>query len=117
MYRYPDPLAVICSLGFVIANIFALAVWSYGLRKTGLGFCYVMILVAGVGIILSLVQTLIYYNPTFVLLRLGLPGYRVLFYTCIYSALLTLILSVVASAMIVRWVCKSHQRRNEPQSV
>ena len=108
-YRYPDPLTVVCSLGCVVAYIFALVIWAYGLHRTGLGFFYVMLVVVILGVVLSLVQTLIYYNPHLIIQSIWLSGYRVLFYTYIYTALFTLLLSVIGSWMIVRWICRSHK--------
>jgi Cu/Ag efflux pump CusA len=97
--------------------VFGFGLWLYGLLRTGFRFFYLMIFVAGFGIVLSIVNTLIYYDPLFFIHRLGQRVYGLVFYTYIYSLLLNFILSLIGSTLIVLWICKAHERRKEHQAV
>jgi hypothetical protein len=108
MSRYPDWLTVICSLGFVVGNIFAFALWLYGLIRTGLWFFYLLVFVAALEILLAVVNTVIYYNPPLVIHTLGRTLYSFLFYGYIYSLLGQFVLSLVCLTAIVRWIHRAH---------
>jgi hypothetical protein len=110
MLRYPDWPTVICSLGFVVGHMFAFALWLYGLIRTGLWFFYLLVFVAALGILLAVVNTVIYYNPPLVIHTLGHTLYSFLFYGYIYSLLGQFVLSLICLTAIVRWIHRAHTR-------
>jgi hypothetical protein len=110
MAQYPNWPTVICSLGFLVGNIFALALWSYGLIRTGLWFFYVLVFVAALGTLLAVVNTIIYYNPPFVIHTLGRAVYSLLFYGYIYSLLGNFVLSLICLTAIVRWIHRAQMQ-------
>jgi hypothetical protein len=113
MSRYPDWLTVICALGFVAGNLFSLAIWIYGVIRTGLSFFYLMIFVACFGTFLSVVNTAIYYNPPLFVHLLGQRIYGFVFYTYIYCLLLNFILSLIGFMLMTHWIYVSKSRQRD----
>jgi hypothetical protein len=97
----------------VAGNLFALAIWIYGVIRTGLSFFYLMIFVACFAIFLSVVNTAIYYNPPLFVHLLGQRVYGFVFYTYIYSLLLNFIVSLIGFMLMVRWISMSHSRQSD----
>ena len=112
MLQHPDWPTVVCALGFVAGNTFALALWIYGAFRTGLWFCYLMILVAAFGIVLAVVNTIIYYNPASIYHALGSALYHIVFYGYIYALLGNSVLSLAGLTFIVLWMVKARDSLN-----
>ena len=74
-----DYITFFCTVGFVAAHLFSLALWIFGLFQTGLRFFYMLIVSALLGIILSTLNVLVYYDPRFMPGLLGPRGFALFF--------------------------------------
>jgi hypothetical protein len=63
MPRPHDYITFFCTTGFVIANLFGLALWVFGLLQTRLRFFYLLIVSALFAVALSTINVLVYYDP------------------------------------------------------
>jgi hypothetical protein len=61
--RPHDYITFFCTLAFVVAHLFSLALWSFGLFRTGLAFFYILIVAALFGLALSVINVFVYYSP------------------------------------------------------
>lgn len=109
MHRPIDYATFFCTVGFVIANLFGLALWLFGLFRTGLWFFYVLIFSALAGVVLSMINVIVYYDPQFMPRLLGAPGFAFFFYVYIWLLLFNFVLSLIGSTFIVRWICTARQ--------
>ena len=79
------------------------------LFRTGLWFFYVLIFSALAGVILSAINVIVYYDPQFVPRLLGAPGFALFFYAYIWLLLFNFVVSLIGSALTVRWICRVRQ--------
>jgi hypothetical protein len=89
--------------------LFRLALWLFGLFRTGLWFFYVLIFSALAGVLLSVINVIVYYDPQFMPRLLGAPGFAFFFYVYIWLLLFNFVLSLIGSTFIVRWICPARQ--------
>ena len=102
-----DYITFFCTTGFVIAHLFSLALWMFGLFKTRLRFFYVLIVSAILGIVLSTINVLVYYDPKFMPELFGPRGFVVFFYWYIWLLLFQFVLSLIGVTIMVRSLCRT----------
>ena len=112
MHRPYDYATFFCTLGFVVANLFGLLLWTFGLFRTGFWFFYVLILSALAGVALSAINVIVYYDPQFMPRLLGAPGFALFFYVYTWLLLFNFVISLVGSAFMVRWICRAQLKGN-----
>jgi hypothetical protein len=96
-----DYITFFCTIGFVIAHLFGLGLWLFGLLKTRLSFFYVLIAAAVLGLVLSAINVAIYYDPKFVPSLLGPRGFALFFYWYIWLLLFQFVLSLIGLTIMV----------------
>jgi hypothetical protein len=101
-----DYITFFCTVGFVTAHLFSLALWTFGLFQTRLRFFYVLIGSALLGIVLSTLNVLVYYDPRFMPGLLGPRGFALFFYCYIWLLLFQFVLSLIGVMIMVRWICR-----------
>jgi len=79
----------------------------FGLFQTRLRFFYILIVSAVLGIGLSTINVLIYYDPKVMPELLGPHGFAVLFYCYIWLVLFQFVLSLIGVTIMVRWICRA----------
>jgi hypothetical protein len=84
-----------------------LVLWFFGLLRTGLGFFYILILSGFVGVALSAINVIVYYDPHFMPRLLGAWGFAIFFYVYTWLLLVNFIVSLIGSAFMVRWICRA----------
>jgi hypothetical protein len=99
----------------VIAHSFAVALWMFGLFRTGLRFFYVLIFAALLGLVLALINVVVYYDPHFMPQLLGARGFALFFDCYIWLLLLQFIVSLFGATIMVRWICSVRGDRTNPK--
>jgi hypothetical protein len=97
-----DYITFFCTVGFVIAHLFGLGLWLFGLFQTRLSFFYVLIAAAVLGLVLSATNVAIYYDPKFMPSLLGPRGFALFFYWYIWLLLFQFVLSLIGLTIMVR---------------
>jgi hypothetical protein len=105
-----DPITFLCTVGFAIAEVFGVGLWTFALFRTGLSVFYIMIVAGVLGFVLSVVNLVLFYNPPFVPQFLGRTAYAPFFYVFIWSQLLSFVLALVGFTLMVRWMCTAQRR-------
>jgi hypothetical protein len=100
--RPNDYITFFCTAGFVVAHLFGLALWLFGLFQTRLSFFYVLIVAALLGVALSAINVVVYYDPKLMPSLLGPPGFALFFYWYIWLLLFQFVLSLVGLSIMVR---------------
>ena len=98
-YNY---ITFFCTVGFVIAHLFGLGLWLFGLFQTRLSFFYVLIAAAVLGLVLSATNVAIYYDPKFMPSLLGPRGFALFFYWYIWLLLFQFVLSLIGLTIMVQ---------------
>ena len=106
-----DYITFSCTIGFVIAHLFSLVLWMFGLFQTRLRFFYVLIVSALLGIVLSTINVLVYYDPKLMPQILGPRGFALFFYWYIWLLLFQFVLSLIGATIMVRWICGANVTR------
>jgi hypothetical protein len=106
-----DYITFSCTIGFVIAHLVSLALWMFGLFQTRLRFFYVLIVSAVLGIVLSTINVLVYYDPKLMPQILGPRGFALFFYWYIWLLLFQFVLSLIGATIMVRWICGANATR------
>ena len=96
-----DYITFFCTVGFVVAHLFALALWLFGLFQTRLSFFYVLIVAALLGVALSAINVVVYYDPKLMPSLLGPRGFALFFYWYIWLLLFQFVLSLVGLSIMV----------------
>jgi hypothetical protein len=99
---------------FLVGNICLLILWSVALLRTRLGFLYIIASTAILSVVFSVIQLVLFYNPTFVFQTLGRDGYQIFYYAFVWTQILNAILGI---ALLVRWICRVHALRSSSQPV
>jgi hypothetical protein len=115
--RPHDYITFFCTVGFVIANLFGLALWVFGLFRTGLRFFYLLIVSALLGVALSTINVFIYYDPQFMPGLLGPRVFVVFFYCYIWLLLFQFVLSLIGATFMVRWMSRALTTHDEHPKV
>ena len=97
-----DYITLFCTVGFVVAHLFGLALWLFGLFQTRLSFFYVLIVAALLGVALSAINVVVYYDPKLMPSLLGPRGFALFFYWYIWLLLFQFALSLVGLSIMVR---------------
>ncbi len=97
-----DYITFFCTVGFVVAHLFGLALWLFGLFQTRLSFFYVLIVAALLGVALSAINVVVYYDPKLMPSLLGPRGFALFFYWYIWLLLFQFVLSLVGLSIMVR---------------
>ena len=97
-----DYITFFCTVGFVIAYLFGVGLWLFGLFQTRLSFFYVLIVAAVLGLVLSVTNVAIYYDPKFMPSLLGPRGFELFFYWYIWLLLFQYVLSLIGLTIMVR---------------
>jgi hypothetical protein len=84
-----------------------LALWLFGLFQTRLSFFYVLIVAALLGVALSAVNVVVYYDPKLMPSLLGPGGFSLFFYWYIWLLLFQFVLSLVGLSIMVRRFCRA----------
>ena len=105
-----DWITFLCTLGFVIAQLFGVALWLLGLFRTRLSFFYILIISGLLGLALSTINVFVYYDPQLMPSLLGQRGFVVFFYSYIWLLLFQFVVGLIASTIMVRWICRASQR-------
>ena len=117
MPRPVDYPAFFCTVGFVIAYLFGLGLWLFGLLRTRFSFFYVLIAAAVLGLVLSVINVVVYYDPKFMPALLGPRGFALFFYWYIWLLLFQFVLSLVGLTILVRRFSSTLSRANERTEV
>ena len=110
-----DWITFLCTVGFVIGHFFGLALWVFGLFRTRLSFFYILILAALLGLGLSAINVLVYYDPRFMPGLLGQWGFVVFFYWYTWLLLFQFIVSLIGMIIMVRWICRATQAQSHAE--
>ena len=102
--RPDNYITFFCSLGLVLAYLFASGLWAYGIFRTGLSFFYILIFAASLGLVLSVINVVFYYDPNFMTGFLGPHGFTLFFYCYIWLLLIHLVIGLIGATMMVRWI-------------
>jgi hypothetical protein len=113
VFRPHDYITFFCTGGFVIANLFSLVLWVFGLFRTGLRFFYLLIVSALLGVALSAINVFIYYDPQFMPGLLGPRVFIVFFYCYIWLLLFQFVLSLIGATFMVRYISRSLPTHDE----
>ena len=105
--RPDDYITFLCALGLVLAYLFALALWAYGIFRTGLSFFYILIFSALLGLVLSAINVVVYYDPRFMPGFLGSHGFTRFFYCYIWLLLIHVVIGLIGATMMVRWILRT----------
>ena len=111
VHRPHDYITFFCTVGFVIAHLFGLALWVFALFQTRLRFFYLLVVSALLGVTLSTINVLVYYDPRFMPGLLGPRGFTLFFYWYIWLLLFQFVLSLIGATIIVRWICRAAATR------
>ncbi len=106
-----DYITFFCTVGFVTAHLFSLALWMFGLFQTRLRFFYILVVSALLGIVLSTINVLVYYDPKLMPQILGPRGFALFFYWYIWLLLFQFVLSLIGATIMVRWICGANVTR------
>ena len=96
-----DYITFFCTVGFVVAHLFGLALWLFGLFQTRLSFFYILIVAALLGVALSAINIVVYYDPKLMPSLLGPAGFALFFYWYIWLLLFQFVLSLVGLSIMV----------------
>jgi hypothetical protein len=96
-----DYITFSCTVGFVVAHLFALALWLFGLFQMRLSFFYILIVAALLGVALSAINVVVYYDPKLMPSLLGPGGFALFFYCYIWLLLFQFVLSLVGLSIMV----------------
>jgi hypothetical protein len=117
MPRPQDYITFFCTVGFVIAHLFGVALWSFGLLRTHLAFFYILIVSALLGLGLSVINVFVYYNPQLMPGLLGPRGFAVFFYCYIWLLLFQFVLGLIGATIMIRWISRALPTREEHSKV
>ena len=110
MLQPRDWVTFLCTIGFVIAQLFGLALWLFGLFRTRLSFFYIIIVAALLGLALNIMNVFVYYDPQLMPSLLGERGFAVFFYSYIWLLLFQFVMGLIGLTFMVRWICRATQR-------
>jgi len=100
-YDYPTFL---CTVGFIIANAFAVGLWAVALCAIRLRFFWILLVASGLGFLLAVVNCAIYYDPRPMPDLLGSAGFKFFFYCYTWALLLQFVATLVGLTIMVRWI-------------
>jgi len=106
-----EPVTLVCALSFVLFGAYSVALWIYGLIRTG-SVAFVLLLVAAlIGIAVSVVNVALVYDHYIGIRLLGQAGWKIFYYAFVCIQPIESLLSTIALTMLVIWI--SRKRPNQ----
>jgi hypothetical protein len=103
----PDPVTIICGIAHILVALYALALWSFALYRTGFLFCYCFIAATVVSVFTSVITVVLYFNPFLCVRLLGQPGWRICYYVIVIIQPVASLVAAIGSTVLVLWITKT----------
>jgi hypothetical protein len=101
-----DLVTLICAISYVFFGLYGLALWGYALFRTRLSFCYIFVVAGAVGVVLSVVNVVLYTDPYIGIRMLGRVGWRTFYYVFICAQPGGALLGAVGGTILVLWITR-----------
>lgn len=108
---------VVVSFTFLIANLYFLLLWCFGLWRTGLALFWVLAISGTLFFCLTAVQCLLAIGSSWALRFFGLGTFTIAYELFLAVQPLALLVAVVGHTMTARWIIRSHGRVPDVQTV
>jgi len=102
----PDPVTTICGIVHIAVALYAVALWSFALYRTGFLFCYFFVAAAVVSVIISISAIVLHLDPLIGVRLLGQPGWRICYYFIVVIQPIASLVAATGSTVLVLWLTK-----------
>jgi hypothetical protein len=102
-----DLATLLCAISYVAFALYALILWTYAAIRMRQAFFYLFVFGSAIGLVVSLVNVLLYANPHIGVRFLGLRGWKLFYYLFISSQVFESVMVLMGSTMLVRWLIRA----------
>src|SRR2546421_366332 len=112
---FPFPLVPrIVAIAFVVIDIYFLALWCYGVLRTGLLFFWILAYAGVFYVLLAIANAVLIYGGSQIRDALG-PHFATFYAIFLGVQPFNLLFAAVGHTILVRWIIHSHARTNATQ--
>jgi hypothetical protein len=95
------------AIGFVVADLYFLALWCFAFMRTGFNFAWVFAICSGAALFVDIINVALAFDFPGVKRFLGPDGYYVLYWVFLAVQPCVLLLNIIGATILVRFLLRS----------
>ncbi len=109
MYTQFDVIRLLTAVGFVVANLYFLALWCFAVMRTGLNFAWIFAISSGAALFVAIINLALAFDFPGVKRKrlLGPDAYYILYWAFLAVQPCVLLVNVIGNTILVRYLLRS----------